>query len=100
MTGDGFGFAALEAEHALTTNRALLLMTLQRSNETLAQVQRINGTVARAVIDIAGLDTRVESNEQTIRDARTVARTLKGLLSLLGVTNAGALLFLILRSVN
>ena len=49
-----FDYAALEAEHVLTPDRALILMTLQRSSETLAQVQRINGTVARLVRDIDG----------------------------------------------
>jgi len=51
---EGYDYAAIEAEHATTSDRVLLLLNLQRSNETLAQVQRINGTVARLVRDIDG----------------------------------------------
>jgi len=69
---DGYDFAAIEAEHATTPDRVLLLMTLQRSNETLAQLQRINGTVARLVKDLDGDPSALDLNPGLKRKTKTL----------------------------
>ena len=74
---DGYDFAAIEAEHATTPDRVLLLMTLQRSNETLAQLQRINGTVARLVKDLDGDPSALDLQPGLKRRTKTLADRLE-----------------------
>ena len=72
MINEGYDFAAIEAEHATTSDRVLLLLNLQRSNETLAQLQRINGTVARLVRDLDGDPAALDLNPGLKRKAKTL----------------------------
>jgi len=95
MTGDGFDFAALEAENRHLSDRDLMIRNLQRTNEALTLIRAQNGAVARISADlygdtahaIMGVKPMVREHDQAIDRARTTMRTVLTIVGIIGVGN-------------